>query len=133
MEDKVPKKSRKLLIVFIILLILILIGGVSAWYIISNMDQNSPDEVIYSYINCLMINDYEGMYSMLSESTKSRVDHDTYIARNKNIYEGIEASNIEMKNLTYNEEDKTVNYDLTFDTLAGSLTYNYSTKKIIFK
>ena len=126
MEDKVPKKSRKLLIVFIILLILILIGGVSAWYIISNMDQNSPDEVIYSYINCLMINDYEGMYSMLSESTKSRVDHDTYIARNKNIYEGIEASNIEMKNLTYNEEDKTVNYDLTFDTLAGSLTYNYT-------
>ena len=126
MEDKVPKKSRKLLIVFIILLILILIGGVSAWYIISNMDQNSPDEVIYSYINCLMINDYEGMYSMLSESTKSRVDNDTYIARNKNIYEGIEASNIEMKNLTYNEEDKTVNYDLTFDTLAGSLTYNYT-------
>ena len=126
MEDKVPKKSRKLLIVFIILLILILIGGVSAWYIISNMDQNSPDEVIYSYISCLMINDYEGMYSMLSESTKSRVDHDTYIARNKNIYEGIEASNIEMKNLTYNEEDKTVNYDLTFDTLAGSLTYNYT-------
>lgn len=126
MEDKVPKKSRKLLIVLIILLILILIGGVSAWYIISNMDQNSPDEVIYSYINCLMINDYEGMYSMLSESTKSRVDHDTYIARNKNIYEGIEASNIEIKNLTYNEEDKTVNYDLTFDTLAGSLTYNYT-------
>lgn len=126
MEDKVQKKSRKLLIVFIILLILILIGGVSAWYIISNMDQNSPDEVIYSYISCLMINDYEGMYSMLSESTKSRVDHDTYIARNKNIYEGIEASNIEMKNLTYNEEDKTVNYDLTFDTLAGSLTYNYT-------
>ena len=126
MENKVQKKSRKLLIVFIILLILILIGGVSAWYIISNMDQNSPDEVIYSYISCLMINDYEGMYSMLSESTKSRVDHDTYIARNKNIYEGIEASNIEMKNLTYNEEDKTVNYDLTFDTLAGSLTYNYT-------
>lgn len=126
MEDKVQKKSRKLLIVLIILLILILIGGVSAWYIISNMDQNSPDEVIYSYISCLMINDYEGMYSMLSESTKSRVDHDTYIARNKNIYEGIEASNIEMKNLTYNEEDKTVNYDLTFDTLAGSLTYNYT-------
>lgn len=126
MEDKVQKKSRKLLIVLIILLILILIGGVSAWYIISNMDQNSPDEVIYSYISCLMINDYEGMYSILSESTKSRVDHDTYIARNKNIYEGIEASNIEMKNLTYNEEDKTVNYDLTFDTLAGSLTYNYT-------
>ena len=126
MEDKVQKKSRKLLIVFIILLILILIGVISAWYIISNMDQNRPDEVIYSYISCLMINDYEGMYSMLSESTKSRVEHDTYIVRNKNIYEGIEGSNIEIKNLTYNEENKTVNYDLTFDTLAGSLTYNYT-------
>ena len=126
MDDQGTKKSKKALIIVIIILILLAIGGGIAWYIISNMDQNKPDEVISAYFEYLKNADYEGMYSLLSESTKSRVDHDTYIARNKNIYEGIEATNIEIENLIYDEENKTVNYDMKFDTLAGSLSYNFT-------
>ena len=126
MDDQGTKKSKKALIIVIIILILLAIGGGIVWYIISNMDQNKPDEVISAYFEYLKNADYEGMYSLLSESTKSRVDHDTYIARNKNIYEGIEATNIEIENLIYDEENKTVNYDMKFDTLAGSLSYNFT-------
>ena len=126
MDNQETKKFNKALIVTIIILILLAIGGGVAWYIISNMDKNKPDEVIGTYFDCLKNSDYEGMYSLLSESTKSRVDHDTYIARNKNIYEGIEASNIEITNLIYDEENKTVNYNMKFDTLAGSLSYNFT-------
>lgn len=121
------KNNRKvLLIVIIIFLTLSVIGGTIAWYIISNMDKNKPDEVITAYLECLKNSDYEGMYALLSESTKTRVDHDTYIARNKNIYEGIEATNIEIENLAYDEENKTVNYNMKFDTLAGNLSYNFT-------
>ena len=126
MDNQETKKFNKALIVTIIILILLAIGGGVAWYIISNMDKNKPDEVIGTYFDCLKNSDYEGMYSLLSESTKSRVDHDTYIARNKNIYEGIEATNIEITNLIYDEENKTVNYNMKFDTLAGSLSYNFT-------
>ena len=126
MENEENKKSRKVLIIIIILLLLIVVAGCVAWYIISNMDQNKPDEVLNAYINYLKTGDYEGMYSLLSESTKTRVEHDTYISRNKNIFEGIEATNIEINNLTYDEESKSINYNMSFDTLAGNLSYNYT-------
>lgn len=128
MEDvKVKtKNSKKGLTIFLVILILLLIAGGVTWYILSNMDKNKPDEVLYSYIDCLKNADYEGMYNLLSDSTKSRIDHDTYIARNKNIYEGIEATNFEISNVVYDEDNKSVNYKMEFDTLAGNLSYNYT-------
>ena len=124
------KKSKKIGIIVGIIIIVLLIAGCVAWYIISNMDQNQPDEVLNQYIAYLKNNDYEGMYTLLSDSTKARVDKDTYLARNKNIYEGIEATNIEICNISIKIDKKTENYGATytmsFDTLAGKLTYNYT-------
>ena len=126
-ESKSHKKVG--IIIAIVILVLSIAGGV-AWYIISNLDQNTPDEVLSEYISCLSNKDYEGMYSLLSESTKARVDKNTYIARNKNIYEGIEATNISISNITANIDKKssnyTVTYTMTFDTLAGALSYDFT-------
>ena len=130
MEEETKKSSKKIWIIIGIIVLLLLIAGGVAWYIISNMDQNTPDEVFNAYIDCLKNQDYEGMYLLLSDSTKARVDHDTYIARNKNIYEGIEAMNIEVSNITSNIDKKnksyTVTYTMSFDTLAGELSYDYT-------
>lgn len=129
MEENKSHKKVGIIIAIIVLLILAIAGGI-AWYIISNMDQNTPDEVLSQYISCLSNKDYEGMYSLLSESTKARVDKDTYIARNKNIYEGIEATNISISNITTNIDKKSSNftttYTMTFDTLAGTLSYDFT-------
>ena len=121
MEEENNKKSKKIGIIIGIIVIILLIASVVAWYIISNMDKNTPEEVFSAYMDCLKNKDYEGMYMLVSDSTKSSTDKDTYIARNKNIYEGIEASNIEVSNIVYNKENKTINYDMTFDTLAGEI------------
>lgn len=130
MEEETKKSSKKIWIIIGIIVLLLLIAGGVAWYIISNMDQNTPDEVFNAYIDCLKNQDYEGMYLLLSDSTKARVDHDTYIARNKNIYEGIETTNIEVSNITSNIDKKnksyTVTYTMSFDTLAGELSYDYT-------
>lgn len=131
MEEETKKGSKKVWItVTVVVILLLLIAGGVAWYIISNMDKNTPDEVFNIYISCLKNKDYEGMYALLSDSTKARVDHDTYIARNKNIYEGIEATNIEVSNVTSNVDKKnksyTVTYTMSFDTLAGKLSYDYT-------
>ena len=129
MEEE-KKKSKIVIIIISIIAVLLIIAAVVAWYIISNMDQNSPDEVLNQYISYLSNKDYEGMYTLLSESTKARVDKDTYLARNKNIYEGIEAANIEISNISVGIDKKTENYaasyTMTFDTLAGKLSYSYT-------
>ena len=125
MEEENNKKSKKVAIIISVIVVLLLIAGGVTWYIISNLDQNTPDEVLNAYISYLNNKDYEGMYTLLSESTNSRVDKDTYIARNKNIYEGIEAANIAISDLAVNIDKKnssyTVTYTMSFDTLAGEL------------
>ena len=77
-EDK--KRSKVGIIIGIIVLLLLIAAGVT-WYIIANMDKNKPDEVLTQYFSYLSNKDYEGMYSLLSETTKSRVDKETYLAR----------------------------------------------------
>ena len=122
MEEKNEKNSKKVRVIIIVILVLLLIDGIVAWYIISNLDKNKPNEVFYAYIECLKNQDYEGMYSLISDSTKQRVDKDTFLARNKNIYEGIEATNIEISNLIYDEDNKSIDYEMSFDTLAGPIS-----------
>ena len=130
MENGKSNKSKKVVIIVVVVLIILAICGGIAWYIISNMDKNTPDEVFNSYISYLENKDYEGMYSLLSQSTKSRTDKDTYIARNKNIFEGIEATNIEVSALNVNIDKKnsnfTITYTMSFDTLAGELSNKYT-------
>lgn len=130
MEEENNKKSKKVAIIISVIVVLLLIAGGVTWYIISNLDQNTPDEVLNAYISYLNNKDYEGMYTLLSESTNSRVDKDTYIARNKNIYEGIEAANIAISDLAVNIDKKnssyTVTYTMSFDTLAGELSYPFT-------
>ena len=129
MEEENKKSSKKVGIIISVIIIILLIAGIIAWHTISNMDKNKPDEVLYAYIDCLKNQDYEGMYSLISDSTKQSIDKDTYLARNKNIYEGIEATNIEISNVetTINKKPKkySVKYTMTFDTLAGKLSYDY--------
>lgn len=124
------KKSKRIgLTIAVIFIILIIAGGVT-WYIVANMDKNTPDGVLNAYITCLREQDYEKMYTLLSDSTKERVDKEAYITRNKNIYEGIEATNIEISNVQVSINKKTseykATYTMSFDTLAGNLSNEYT-------
>ena len=74
------KVSKKTVIIITVIVVLLLIAGFTAWYIISNMDKNKPDEVLNAYIECLKNQDYEGMYLLLSDSTKERVDKETFLS-----------------------------------------------------
>lgn len=132
MEEENNKKSSKKvgIIVSVIVIVILLIAGGITWYILATRDQNTPDEVLNAYIACLSNKDYEGMYNLLSESTKARVDKETYLARNKNIYEGIEAANIAISDISVNIDKKnktyTASYTMSFDTLAGELSYPFT-------
>lgn len=130
MEQEKSNNSKKIGIIIGVIILILVMGSIIAYYIISNMDKNTPDEVLNSYISYLKNKDYEGMYTLISESTKSRTDKDTYIARNKNIFEGIEATNIEISDVNVNIDKKnsnfTATYTMSFDTLAGKLSNKYT-------
>ena len=118
------KKSKIVWIIIGIIVGIIIIGGIIAYYIISNLDQNTPEEVFSQYIDLLKNENYEEMFNLISSSTKERVDKEFFLNRNKNIYEGIEACNIEVSNILYDKENKKIDYTMSFDTVCGAISFN---------
>ena len=53
-----------------------------------------PEELLSAYIDLLNQEDYADMYDFLTEEAQETTDKETYVNRYKNIYGGIEASDI---------------------------------------
>lgn len=77
---------------------IILIIGI-AWMVIVYVNKNSSQakDGLNEYIELLNKKDYEAMYEMISNESKEKYSKDDFILRNKNIYNGIEASNIKVE------------------------------------
>lgn len=65
---------------------------------------------------------YKQMYELLDEQSKAYVDQETFIERNQNIYEGIEAADIKVSILS-DEKNKALKYETSMETVAGTLTF----------
>ena len=101
------------------------VGG-SIFFITNNSKR--AEESVKQYFNLLKDKDYEGMYNLISADSKNKISKDDFIKRNKNIYEGINAENIEIS-VKENKKNKgiyTVNYDTNMDTAAGTLDFENS-------
>ena len=124
MEKKRISTKTIVIIVISIVLLLALIGGGVYWYIfVLNADKNSPEEVLTQYVSYINEKDFESMYTLLSDSTKARVEKQTYLGRNSNIYNGIEATNVTISDLSYDKENKQLFYTMSMNTMAGNITF----------
>lgn len=124
MEKKRISTKTIVIIVISIVLLLALIGGGVYWYIfVLNADKNSPEEVLTQYVSYINEKDFESMYTLLSDSTKARVEKQTYLDRNSNIYNGIEATNVTISDLSYDKENKQLFYTMSMNTMAGNITF----------
>ena len=65
------KKSKIVWIIIGIIVGIIIIGGIIAYYIISNLDQNTPEEVFSQYIDLLKNENYEEMFNLISSRIKN--------------------------------------------------------------
>lgn len=125
MEKKRISTKTVVIIVICIILFLALIGGGVYWYIfVLNADQNTPEEVMLQYVSYINEKDFESMYTLLSDSTKARVEKQTYLDRNSNIYNGIEATNVTISDLNYDKENKQLFYTMSMNTMAGNITFS---------
>lgn len=116
------KINTKLLIFIVILILLLMIIGIVVY--ISNKDANSPEEVLNQYIEYIDEQKYEEMYELLSDESKNKTSKETFLSRNKNIYEGVEAKNVNVKTVVRDEKDKLkLSYQMEMNTVAGEVSF----------
>ena len=112
------EKNKKIIIGIITILILAIAITISVFALSNN---KKPEDTIKAYFSKLSNKDYEAMYEMLSKSSKESITKEDFINRNKNIYEGIEAENIQIEIKDINKEKTTINYNIKMDTTAGEI------------
>lgn len=99
-----------------------------------------PDEFLQQYFSNVSNGQYEELYEFLSEDSQAIISKDDFVNKNKNIYNGIGASNLtvtidqisdyeqDLDNSTKEKESeiayKKVEYSLHMDTAAGEILFN---------
>ena len=87
---------RRWLIPLIIILAVLLCAGISffVWWMLSR--RPVPEDTVKEYFSLLNDGKYDEMYGLLSDSSQDSISEEDFTARNQNIYEGIEASDIKV-------------------------------------
>lgn len=126
-------KNKKVLIVsLLVVFVLIAIIGI---LIVKNKNGNSAQETLTKYVSLINEQKYEEMYNMISEDSKTQISQEDFIKRNKNIYEGIDAVNVDIEisdvikergvtRILYNESMSTSAGDISFSNTARIVKEN---------
>lgn len=119
LKEWITKNKKTSAIVVGVAAMLVVVIGVALWFF------TRPSLASYAqpYLECLVNQDYEGMYEKISADSQEIYDRDTFINRQSNIYAGIEATN--MSYSITEAKDGVVYYDLSMDTIAGHLTQSF--------
>ena len=82
-----------------------------------------PDELLLTYMNYISEQNYKEMYQMLDVDASGQISEEDFIKRNSAIYEGIEVHNMTTTIISYDAERNVVQYQTTFDTVAGNISF----------
>lgn len=118
--------SRKVLISLILIAAAAAaVTGTLVFFVFQRSGQ-SPTDVIRDYAKHVQAGEYSEMYEMLSEETKEQVEKETFVNRNKNIYEGVEAADFKIQVLEEEEQGHTARADcrISFSSQAGEISFN---------
>ena len=83
----------------------------------------TPEELLVEYMDHIPKKEYEEMYAMLHVEASGSISQEDFIKRNSAIYEGIEVQNMAVQIIAYDEEQMTVTYQTSFDTVAGTISF----------
>ncbi|WP_171016779.1 penicillin-binding transpeptidase domain-containing protein [Pseudalkalibacillus caeni] len=96
-------------------------------------EEPQPDDRFAAYVKSWNDKNFGKMYDLLSNESKGEISKEEFVERYQNIYEGIEANNVNIQ-FTPPEEDVVPNksgqvffpYDVSMDTIAGKITYTHT-------
>lgn len=119
-------RNKRFIILIVALVIVILVGII----IYANIKKVKPEATINTYITLINEHKYEDMYNLISESAKSEISQEDFVKRNKNIYEGIDATNVDIQ-ITRIEKEKhivKITYNEKILTSSGDINFSNTTK-----
>ena len=123
------KKGLLIALIIIIILVIAIVGGV----IYLNQPKETAEQVFTNYISLLNEKKYDELYSYISTESKAEISQEDFVARNKNIYEGIDAVNIEVQIQSQEKEGKTakITYNENMSTSAGNISFENTVNLIV--
>ena len=124
--------NKKVVIGIVIAIVIAIIGGIIAFIMLSQ-PKVQPEEVWQQYISNINQQKYEEMYEMITEESKSQISKEDFIARNKNIYEGIDMADmtIEITNVEEeNSDTRKISYNSKMSTGSGDVEFSNTVKLI---
>ena len=115
------KKGIIITIAIIVIIFLAIIGVI----IYLNTPKEDAQQVLINYMSLINEKKYEELYSNLSLDSKNNISEEDFITRNKNIYEGIDAVNIEIQIQNEIKQGKTseITYNENMSTSAGNISF----------
>lgn len=118
--------NKKVIIGIVIAIIILgIVGGFIAIAML-NKPKTNPEDIWKTYISFINEQKYEEMYAMLTEDSKTQISQEDFIKRNKNIYNGIDMTNMKAEITSVEEENSTtqkISYNITMDTEAGDINF----------
>lgn len=108
----------------------VLIGG--GIFFMTKKSANKPEDSLNAYVELLNSKDYEAMYNSISSDSKEKISKEDFIARNKNIYDGIEAQNIEIEisEASKDGDEANITYTTNMNTAAGDISFQNNVKTV---
>ncbi len=115
------KKKVIIILICAVAILLLLISVVISTK--KEQEEKHPEELLIKYFACIEKKSYEEMYGMVK--LPNDITKDYFLTRNKNIYEGIGASNLQIKIDTVEEKDNNivVTYSTSMNTVAGNIEF----------
>lgn len=121
-NNRTPKKSKLVPILFMgVVVVGVAVSAIA--YLTKDRDWEKPQELLVTYMNHIPEGEYKEMYSMLDVEHSGNITQEDFITRNSAIYEGIEMKNLNVEVTGYDEENLIVKYETSFDTSAGSVSF----------
>lgn len=114
--------KKKIMIIASVIIILITVILILYIY---NHNKVFPEKTLEKYMSLIQDEKYEEMYNILSNESKEKYDKETFISRNKNIYEGISCEDIKTEIISKEENGKefSIKYKQTLVTSAGNIEF----------
>ena len=113
----------------IVILCILVIAGIAIGIVVYKTNQTEPSLCLKEYFEKLNNKEYDAMYDYVITDTSK----EDFVKRIKNIYEGIEANNINTTVVTNIEDEDNSNiinvtYNNSMDTIAGNMNFMNTVK-----
>ena len=114
--------EKKKVLIGVIVLVIIVVAIIIGVVIIQNNEKDKVKDLVTEYFSLVNDKNYDELYSKVASMNMSK---DDFITRNKNIYEGIDCTNIEINITNVEKVDKgyNVTYNQKFFTSAGEVEF----------